>query len=195
MGEIATGAMHERFDKLLPAVLKEYESLRKEIEARTDATRTYGWPVVVLVGGVVAGWKTGFVLDVVLVFVPVVGMTIAALAANANYTIDRTRVALAHAEQRVNDLAGTVVMEEELRQVRGWGARDDRWLALAWVATLAYSILELFLLWNLSPGSTAWSLNRGIVAVLVIAAPAVIYMYNSIVRFNLRQKPRSWAKP
>jgi catechol 2,3-dioxygenase-like lactoylglutathione lyase family enzyme len=181
----------------IAVVLKEYEGLRKEIDARTDATRMYGWPVIILVVGAMASWKTEFarVFDIALLFMPAVGMTIAALGANANYAIDKTRVALARIEERVFDISGQVLLDHESRAIARWHRYAWRWFSAAIVASVLYVWAEWWLFTEIpeeSWGSKETDANvitmRKSLVVAILGAPVAIYLYNAVKMFRLRKE-------
>lgn len=180
----------------IPVVLKEYEALRKEIDARTDATKNYGWPVVAVAFAAIVGWKSdNFDFNIASILAPVIAMTIYALAANANHSIDRARVDIALVEDRIFALSGSQVLicSESLR-LKGW--REDsakRWLLEGVLPIIIYIIVEVcfFLLLPKASWDKIWSNDfpSGFFLLLgVILAPLVIYFLNTVMRYRVRSK-------
>jgi len=177
-------------DKAVDLMLREYDALRKEIDARTDATRTYGWPVVALVFAGVFGWKgdVATAIDVVILLAPAVAMTIAGLAANANYAIDKARLALARIEYRVYDVTGAAPLRHETEVVSQWKA-PERPLTMAVTASLLYAVVEAWLLGAVPTwGSPETVGTRRGAAIALLAAPAIKYLYHSVRRYQLRAR-------
>ena len=98
---------------LVDVVLNEYDSIRKEIDARTDATKTYGWQVILLAVGTFAGWKTTLNIDLVFFLLPAVVMFIISLGTNAGHDMDKARVSLARIENRVYKLTDHILLSNE----------------------------------------------------------------------------------
>ncbi|MBD0256750.1 MAG: hypothetical protein ICV83_13610 [Cytophagales bacterium] len=134
--------------------LKEYEGLRKEIDARTDGTKTYAWPVILLGAGTLAGWKMDINLDVVLFLIPTMVMTILTLAANASYDMDKARKALARVENRIFLLSGETLLTHESCRVIEWQENAWKRLAILFVVPLAYLASVCFLYYFLKINSS-----------------------------------------
>ena len=175
-------------EALLTTVTKEYEGLRKEIDARSDATKAYGWPVVLLVFTVGAGWKTNIDWNLVLLFIPAIGMTIAALAANASHDIMKARRALAVTENKIYTLTGQPLLSYESWRVSKWTTSRWRGYPLAVTILAAYCLGEgLLFFWSLPRHEDSFAQvnprhypERFAVLCLVLLAPAAICLYNSV---------------
>ena len=182
-------------EKAVDLMLREYDALRKEIDARTDATRTYGWPVIALVFAGVFGWKGDFAktIDLLILLAPAVAMTIAGLAANANYAIDKARLALARIEYRVFEVTGAAPLRYETEAVSRWTSPGTT-LGVAVAAAILYGLVEVWLLKSV-PGTTWGSVatagTRRAVAIALLAAPAIKYLYHSVRRYQLRDGIRN----
>lgn len=180
---------------LIEVALKEYDGLRKEIDARTDATRAYGWPVIIVGVGAVAGFRTDAIDErLAVMFVPAAGMTIAALAANANLAIFKARWSLALVEDRIYVLAGKrppPPLCNESRNVGFWPEvkkfKTLRLLSLllSVAATALYFGLLSLLGMQLRRGGGI-NKTRTFVLCGVLAAPAIFLLYNSIKLYWLR---------
>src|SRR2546421_10798584 len=97
----------EKSKQLISLALKEYDALRKGIDDRLDVTKTYGWPVILLAFGALAGFKSDLItVTDALAFIPAVVFSIAALDANANHDKARVRRALVLIEDRIFILSG-----------------------------------------------------------------------------------------
>ena len=174
-------------EALLTTLTKEYEGLRKEIDARTDATKAYGWPVVLLVFTVIASWKTNIDWNLVLLFIPAIGMTIVALAANASHDIMKARRALALTENKIYTLTGQPILSHESWRVSVWRKRWWRGFPRAVAISAAYVLGEcLLFFWSLPRHTVSFREvkpasypERAIVLFLVLLTPVGIYLYNS----------------
>src|SRR5688500_8118479 len=92
----------ETIKRLTDLAVREYDALRKGIDDRMDVTKTYGWPVVIVSIGALAGFKSDLIdSTTVLTFIPALVFTVAALDANANHDKARVRRALALVEDRL----------------------------------------------------------------------------------------------
>ena len=184
-------------ERAVDLMLREYDALRKEIDARTDATRTYGWPVIALAFAGVFGWKGDFAktIDILILLAPAVAMTIAGLAANANYAIDKARLALARIEYRVFQVTGAAPLRHETEAVSRWTS-PGRQLGVAVAASILYGLVEAWL-FSAVPGTTWGSAEtvgtrreglgtRRAAAIALLAAPAIKYLYHSVRRYQLR---------
>ena len=123
---------------------------RHEIEIRTDATKAYGWPVIVSsVAIIVAAGRFGSlttVLAIIPFLVPLIGMTILALDANAHLAMDRTHRELAKIEQRIavcNSEKPILVTETE--RIKEW---KKFWHRL-WFLILTIFPIGLYVAWFL----------------------------------------------
>ena len=182
-------------EKAVDLMLREYDALRKEIDARTDATRTYGWPVIALVFAGVFGLRDVLAntLDILILFAPAVAMTIAGLAANANYAIDKARLALARIEYRVFEVTGAAPLRHETEAVSQWRSPGTQ-LGVAVAASILYGLVEVWLFSAVPEttwGSVATAGTRRAAAIALLAAPAIKYLYHSVRRYQLRDPIRN----
>jgi len=171
-------------------VLKEYDGLRKEIDARTDATKTYGWPVVILAFGAILGWKPGLDINIALLFIPAVVMTIFALTANANHDMDKARKAIALIEDRVFILAAKPLLCHESFRVSQWRKDQWKWLTLRFIPAVVYVIIEWWLYTELPADSRSIvnSPSRKGLLVGTLSAPLLLYLVNTIFRYRLHRQ-------
>lgn len=185
-------------ETLINTALKEYEALRKEIDARTDATRNYGWPVIAVAFGATALFKAGGlddnVMKVALVLIPAVGMTIAALAANAQYDMNRARRGIADLEERIFKLSlrDEVALCHETCRVARWEDKAEKEYGNARKWAAGYACLEAFLWLTLLPLPSSWGgVSLPLTAILlgVLGAPLVIFIRNSRLDYDLRKEP------
>jgi hypothetical protein len=185
-------------EPLLAVVTKEYEGLRKEIDARTDATRTYGWPVILVAFTALAAFKVDNIdWDLILLFIPTAGMTIAALAANASYDMDRISRALAVTEDKIFILTGRPLLTYESRRVYGWGrTRADFYHKRAVIISILYLGFQYWLYAYYLPAReafapVAWRVYPGRALVLwgIIVAPLFMFYQNSRRRSALHAEP------
>jgi len=172
-------------------VLKEYEALRKEIDARTDATKNYGWPVIAVTFAAIVGWKPENIdFNIAVLLAPVIAMTIYALAANANYSIDKAREGLALVEDRIFDISTPqVLICYESLKVKDWKDDAEQWLHVGLLAPIAYIIFELYLFIRLPKDS--WSKVKSYPAAVflllgVLIVPLAIYLINTFMRYRIR---------
>lgn len=185
---------------LISAALKEYDALRREIEVRTDATRAYGWPVILFVAGGVAGIKSFDVPpDLALMVIPAGAMTIFALTANASLAMEKARKGLAEVENRIyiiSDKPETPSLCHESGRVSGWGNASENKRRFLWAiaATFIYGLLIVSLGWRLRPeDGTWWGLlskidwTRSTILYGVMAAPAAFFLYNCVGLRRLRK--------
>lgn len=182
----------KKSEQLIPLALKEYEALRKEIEARADVTKIYGWPVILLSFGAIAGINTDLIsLNAALTFIPVVVMTIAALDANANHDKARARKALALVEDRIFILSGEPALCYESMELLKLKDQASRQLILSFAYVVLYLAIEILVSLTLLPTVNQISLTRTFLYVGVLSAPAIIHLYSSLGIYRLLTSPFS----
>jgi hypothetical protein len=172
-------------------VLKEYEALRKEIDARTDATKNYGWPVIAVAFAAIVGWKAENIdFNIAVLLAPVIAMTIYALAANANYSIDKAREGLALVEDRIFEISKPqVLICYESLKLKDWKGDAEQWLRVGLLAPIVYISFELYF-FSLLP-KDSWSKVKSYPAAVclllgVLIAPLAIYSINTFRRYRIR---------
>lgn len=150
----------------IQVALKEYDGLRKEIDARTDGTRTYAWPVVLLAGTTLVGWKVAINLDLVFFLIPLVALIIFVLATNAAYDMDKARKALARVENRIFILSGETLLTHESCRVIEWqsGALALREKLL--MGTYLWWVVEVSLYFSLNIDKVLEPLQIGVLALV-----------------------------
>ena len=174
----------KRAEYLTNLALKEYDALRKEIDARADNTKTFGWPVVALALGAGLGFKFEVVsVDTALTFVPAVGMAVVALHYNSDHDKLSARRALALVEDKVFGYSGEPVLSRETTALLRERRRAAREWLVAILAVSLYAVTEFVVCWTLLPkGDTRWT--RTLLFVLVLTLPAAITLYSS---FGIRR--------
>ena len=106
-----------------------------------------GWPVIAVAFAAIVGWKPENIdFNIASLLAPVIAMTICALAANANYSIDKARQGLALAEDRIFDMSKPQVLVcYESLKLKDWKDGDaGRWLLVGLVAPIVYIIFESY---------------------------------------------------
>jgi hypothetical protein len=183
----------ETTKQLISLALKEYDALRKGIDDRLDVTKTYGWPVVLLSFGAIAGLKSDLVsVSTALTFLPAVVFSIAALDANANHDKARTRRALATVEDRIFILSGEPAFCHEskvLIKCRDQGTKQ-LWQAVAY--TTVYALVETIIcLRLLQPKLESIDWTRTFLFFSVLAIPALLLLYSSYGTYKVYSAPLS----
>lgn len=179
--------------QLISIALREYDALRKGIDDRLDVTKTYGWPVVLVAVGAIAGLKSELVnVNTALAFVPAIVFSIAALDANANHDKARARRALALVEDRIFILAEReAAMCYESMAFLKCKARALTQLKSAIAYTLLYALIEIvtcLLLLRPNVSSIDW---RSFLMFSVLSIPAVILIYSSYGIYRIFTAPLS----
>jgi hypothetical protein len=177
-------------ERQVEIAIKEYEALRKGIDERADITKNYGWPVILLAFGAVIGFKADLVdVDSALAFIPVVGMTIAALDVNASHDIAKARIAISLVEDRIFILSGLPLLCHESMQVSDWKRKANNQLTKAIVFPSLYLLLQALVSLTLLPGGGHVSLGRSILFVGLIITPAIIYFYSLFMVYRIFRVP------
>ncbi|HWS89229.1 MAG TPA: hypothetical protein VN282_19810 [Pyrinomonadaceae bacterium] len=174
----------------ITTALKEYEALRKEIEARTDKTKTYGWPVILVALGAAASMKPDLLnLNLALMFVPAVPMTIAALAANANQDTDKARKAIALVEDRIYILSGKPLLCHHTMKLLRWEEKAPGRFRVAVFVTAAYLAGIIALGINLLPKINDIDASGAFLLYGVLLSPVSFFFYNSVKSYRLHLNP------
>ena len=182
----------ETTKRLTELALKEYDALRKGIDDRMDVTKTYGWPVVIVSIGALAGFKSDLIdSTTVLTFIPALVFTVAALDANANHDKSRVRRALALVEDRIFILSNCepVICHESISFLK-CKARAAKGLRQALAYTLIYAVIETaisFLLLRPTLASINWT--RTFLFFAVLCVPAAILVYSSYGIYRIFTAP------
>ncbi len=180
-------------EQLISVALKEYDALRKGIDERADVTKIYGWPVVLLSFGAIAGLKTDIVsVNTALTFIPAVVFTIASLDANANHDKARARRALALVEDKIFILAGEPVLCHESKAFIKCRDRAAKQLRNAVALTFIYGLVETFVALNLL--RPRWDMivwSRTFLFISVLAVPALLLLYSSYGIYKIFSTPLS----
>lgn len=175
---------------LADLAVKEYDSLRKEIEARADATRTYGWPVILLAFGAIAGFKPELIdINSALTFIPTVAITIAALDANARHEKVKFSRSIALVEDRVFLLSGAPVLCHETVELRRERRRAGRQVAKAVAFSLVYAAVESYVSLALLPRRGTVNAARTLLFFGVVVTPLILYVYSLVMVYNLYKAP------
>jgi hypothetical protein len=178
--------------QLISLALKEYDALRKEIEARADVTKVYGWPVILLAFGAIAGFKSELVsVNAALTFIPAVVMTIAALDANANHDKTRARKAIALVEDRIFILSGAPALCHESMEFFKLKNQAIKQLILSFAYVVLYLSIEIPICIALLPKADQISWARTILFVGVLSVPATLHLYSSVGIYTLLTTPFS----
>jgi hypothetical protein len=180
-------------EQLIAVALKEYDALRKGIDDRADVTKIYGWPVVLLAFGALAGLKTDFVsLDAALTFIPAVVFSIAALDANANHDKSRARRALTLVEDRIFILTGEPALCHESRSfIKCRNRMGKQWRGYLALIVI-YGLIEGFVsIQLLQPkwGLILWP--RTLLFIAVLSAPALLLLYSAYGSYKIFTAPLS----
>jgi hypothetical protein len=180
-------------EQLISVALKEYDALRKGIDDRADVTKIYGWPVVLLAFGAIAGLKTDFVsLETALTFIPAVVFSIAALDANANHDKARARRALTLVEDRIFILTGEPALCHESRSFLKCRSRMEKQWRGYLALTLIYGLIEGFV--SIQLLRPQWELivwSRTLLFVAVLSAPALLLLYSAHGSYKIFTAPLS----
>jgi len=181
----------ERTKQLISLALKEYDALRKGIDDRADVTKTYGWPVVLLSVGAIAGIKSDLVsVGTALTFIPAVVFTIAALDANARHDVARVRRALALVEDRIFVLAGEAALCRESRALLKCRDKAPRQLKQAVAYTIFYALIESGIcLLLLRPQWPLIDWTRTFLFGSVLSIPAILLLYSSYGTYKISTAP------
>src|SRR2546421_13073773 len=184
----------EKSKQLISLALKEYDALRKGIDDRLDVTKTYGWPVVLLSFGAIAGLKSDLVtVPTALTFIPAVVFSIAALDFNANHDKARARRALALVEDRIFILSDEQpALCHESRAFLKCRARAANQLKQAVVYAIIYASVEIITsLLLLQPRFGLIDWTRTFLFVSVLTIPALILLYSSYGIYKVFTTPFS----
>jgi len=177
---------------LITVVLKEYDALRKGIDDRLDVTRIYGWPVVLLSFGAIAGLKSELVsLTIALSLIPAIVLSIAALDANANHDKARARRALALVEDKIFILAGNQpLLSHESKVFLKCRDEGSSYFRRALGYSLFYAVVEAIV--SLSLLRPQWGLvdwSRSFLFVSVLLIPPALLLYSAYGVYRTYTKP------
>lgn len=183
----------ETTKQLIGLALKEYDALRKGIDDRADVTKTYGWPVVLLSFGAIAGLKSDIVsVSTALTFIPAVVFSIAALDANANHDKARVRRALTLVEDRIFILSGDAALCHESQAFTKCRNRSSTQLRQAIVYTCLYVLIETIVcLLLLRPNWVSIDGVRSFLFCSVLSIPAILLLYSSYGTYKIFTAPLS----
>jgi hypothetical protein len=179
--------------ELINLALKEYDALRKGIDDRADVTKTYGWPVVLLSVGAIAGLKSDLVsVSVALTFIPAIVMSIAALDANANHDKARARRDITLVEDKIFILLGESSLCHESNAFLRCREIGLPHLKRAVAYTVVYALVEAtisLLLLRPNLGSIDWV--RTFLFGSVMSIPAILFLYSAYGAFKIFTAPYS----
>ncbi|HEY0006017.1 MAG TPA: hypothetical protein VGB17_14645 [Pyrinomonadaceae bacterium] len=177
---------------LISLALKEYDALRKGIDDRADVTKTYGWPVVLVSFGAIAGLKTDLIsVNAALAFIPAIVFSIAALDANANHDKARARRALALVEDKIFVLAGEPALCHESISLIKCRKRATRQYRSALIYLFVYALIETTLCLLLLPRGRGIDWTRTFLFVSVLSVPALLMLYSSHGIYKIFTAPLS----
>jgi|GEM_PF-5456335 len=178
--------------QLITLALKEYDALRKGIDDRLDVTKTYGWPVVLLSIGAIAGLKSDLVtVTTALTLLPTVVFSIAALDANANHDKARARRALTLVEDKIFILSGKepALCYESIAFLK-CRSRAFKQLKQAVTYTILYAAVEtITCLLLMRPTWAGIDGIRTFLFICVLAIPALILLYSSYGSYKIFTAP------
>jgi hypothetical protein len=177
--------------QLTDLALKEYDALRKGIDDRSDVTKTYGWPVVLLSFGAIAGLKSDLVsVNSALTLIPAVVFTVAALDANARHDVARIRRALALVEDRIFILVGEAALCRESKALLKCRKKGSRQLKQAVAYTIFYVLIETGVcLLLLKPKLALIDWTRSFLFFSVLSIPAILLLYSSYGTYRISTAP------
>jgi hypothetical protein len=189
LGDINYSASGDRPQKLevkdqLTIVLKEYDSLRKQIDQGSAFMQSLVIPLSVAIGGAMIGWK-GKPPELAVFVLPVVIMCGLAIAQHGEAYTEYSGRLLALVEDRVFQISGMPLLCHETKLAvkrkvaggRGW------WLAV-FIVSVAYAACELWLFRTLGSGALN-SLSNGMMKVARTGASVpVLYAIVMAARFQ-----------
>jgi hypothetical protein len=182
----------ETIKRLTDLAVREYDALRKGIDDRMDVTKTYGWPVVIVAIGALAGFKSDLIdSTTMLTFIPALVFTVAALDANANHDKARVRRALALVEDRLFILSNCepAICYESISFLK-CKARAVKGLRQALAYTSIYAVIETAIcLLLLRPKLAAINWPRTFLFFAVLCIPAAILVYSSYGIYRIFTAP------
>lgn len=178
----------------IQVALKEYDGLRKEIDARTDGTKTYAWPVILLAGTTLAGAKIGVNPHLVFFLIPLVGMTIFVLATNAAFDMAKARKALARVENRIFVLSGETLLTHESCRVAEWEHGIGPLVIKQTAGTVIYWVVQVYVFIALKAKLVA-VLNPVHIIVLVLVAGTLTTWHVNNIRGWYKLRNREFNPP
>jgi hypothetical protein len=197
LDDIALGAGDDRPQTLdlkdqVTIVLKEYDSLRKQIDQGSAFMQSLVIPIAVALAGAMIGWQNKIPVGLAILAVPVLLMCGLAAAQHAEAYVELCGQKLAGVEDRVFQLSGLALLRHETmlaakRKVAG--ARG--WWTVVVLSSATYLGCELWL-WSALGGKSFTGVGNEIkiVACAVASAP-VLYGFGMAVRFQYAR--RQWT--
>lgn len=176
-------------------LLKEYDTVRREIDNKLNTFQLRSLPVVLVVLGALFGWKSTFDIEVIPLLVVPVAMVLISISTSSWFYIYRAGRWLAVIEDRVFAVTGRPLLTHETellmqRQRRGpW-----KWAASGLVMLLAYILLESGLFWTLTPASRELMLREWmwvLLGLLLVVAPALRTFWDCRKIYALFAEPLS----
>ncbi|PYP82440.1 MAG: hypothetical protein DMF61_26345 [Blastocatellia bacterium AA13] len=164
--------------------LKEYDSLRKEIDDRLNAPKLYFVPLLFVFFGGVLGWKAEAPRDLILLFVIPILVTFLSFVINAGYYIHRAGKRIARIEDKVFKLSGLPLLTHETETILD-RQKLPLWLSIAgqiavMVFYIAIEVLLFFALGIKASGQLANNSGRLIVLVVLLALPLLLFSVSGI---------------
>lgn len=168
----------ERIDVLL----KEYDTLRKEIADRLDVPKLYVTPLLIVSLAGFFGWKSNIPVDLALMFALAILLTFLSFAVHSWHAFHSLSAQVAMIEDQVFQISGEPLLTHETRMVYERKKRPlFKIFVLGWIISCTcYIAVEILLYREL--GSESEIVNseypvRTFILGLFITAPLVLFGY------------------
>ena len=163
-------------------ILKEYETLRKELADRLDFAKIYITPLLIVSLAGFFGWKSNLSINLALMFALAVLLTFLSFAVNSWHAFHSLSARIAIIEDKVFQISGEPLLTHETYMVYGRKKKPFfRLLSLGWILSCTcYVAIEVFLyneLRNEPQIIIAGHAARTFILLLFIALPLVLFGY------------------
>jgi hypothetical protein len=163
-------------------ILKEYDTLRKELSDRLDFAKIYITPLLIVSLAGFFGWKSNLSINLALMFALAVLLTFLSFAVNSWHAFHSLSARIAIIEDKVFQISGEPLLTHETRMVCERKKKPFfKLLIIGWIMSCAcYIAIEVFLyneLRNEPEIIIAGHAVRTFILMLFIALPLVLFGY------------------
>lgn len=168
----------ERID----VILKEYDTLRKELADRLDVPKLYVTPLLIVSLAGFFGWKSNIPVDLALMFAVAILLTFLSFALHSWHALHSLSAQIAIVEDKVFQISGGPLLTHETTMIHKRKKRPlFRIFIIGWIIScMAYIAIEVFLYieLNKTPGlGIAGSAVHLLILILFLSLPLILFAY------------------